>query len=115
MSDTIYSADAINVLNKFHRCEQLIYVEGEDDILFWDTLFQCCGIEEYKIEPKDGVEELNKYINKLETEELNIIIATDSDYYIFNKHPPKNRRIIRTIGYSIENTLYAPKCVEKNS
>lgn len=113
MSDTIYSADAINVLNKFHRCEQLVYVEGEDDILFWDTLFQCCGIEKYKIEPKDGVEELNKYIDKLEEEELDIIIATDSDYHIFNKHSPKNKKIIRTIGYSIENTLFVPKCIER--
>lgn len=113
MSDLFYSTDAMNVLTKFHRCEHLVYVEGDDDILFWEILFNTFNIPSFKIESKDGVEELNKYILRLKEEDLNLIIATDSDYHSINNTRESHPKIIRTIGYSIENTLYVPKAVER--
>ncbi|MDQ5768102.1 DUF4435 domain-containing protein [Thiothrix subterranea] len=109
MSNIEYSSDAINVLNKFHRCSILVYVEGEDDVMFWDIIFRFFEFENYKIEPKDGCEELDKYANRVINEDLNIIIARDADYRVITDRHLSHRNIVTTYGYSIENTLYFPK------
>jgi hypothetical protein len=111
MRDVEYSKDAVNVLNRFHRCKKLVYVEGDDDILFWETLFQHFKLVDIKIEVKDGSSELDKYTERLISEDLNIIIARDSDYKVLSGKIPKHNRIITTYGYSIENTLYLPRSV----
>jgi hypothetical protein len=111
MNDLEYSREAVNVLNRFHRCEKLIYVEGDDDILFWEFLFQSFNCSNFKIEVKDGSSELDKYTERLINEDLNIIIARDSDYKSLTGKLPEHERLITTYGYSIENTLYTPKAV----
>lgn len=111
MSSVEYSSDAVNVLNKFHRCQVLIYVEGDDDKLFWDVILKKFGIKNYKIEPKDGCDELDKYISRLISEDLNIYIARDSDYIDIVGNFPQHKRLIKTYGYSIENTLFDPSSV----
>lgn len=108
MSSVEYSADAINVLNRFHRCAKLVYVEGIDDKLFWDVLFEALGYKNYKIEAKDGCDELDKYITRLASEDLDIIIARDSDYIDISGKLSTHKRLINTYGYSIENTLLTP-------
>jgi len=111
MSDVEYSREAVNVLSKFHRCERLIYVEGDDDVLFWDTLFQYFKFSNFKIEVKDGSCELDKYADRIISEDLNIIVARDSDYKVLTENLPKHERIITTYGYSIENTLFIAESV----
>lgn len=106
MSDVEYSMEALNVLNQFHQCEYLVYVEGDDDILFWDFLFKYFGVLNFKIEKKDGSNELDKYTDRLIEEDLNIIVARDSDYKLITGKLPRHNRLITTYGYSIENTLY---------
>ncbi|KKD60179.1 hypothetical protein RN22_12725 [Grimontia sp. AD028] len=111
MSSVEYSSDAVNVLNKFHRCQDLIYVEGDDDKLFWDVILKKFGIKNYKIEAKDGCDELDKYISRLISEDLNIYVARDSDYIDIIGSFPQHKRLIKTYGYSIENTLFEPSSV----
>tara|TARA_B100000700_G_C14868426_1_gene772205 strand:+ start:76 stop:915 length:840 start_codon:yes stop_codon:yes gene_type:complete len=111
MSAVEYSGDAVNVLNKFHRCEKLIYVEGDDDVLFWETLFNFFNFTNFKIEVKDGSSELDKYTERLIKENLDIIIARDADYKSITGKLPVHKRLITTYGYSIENTLYISEAV----
>jgi hypothetical protein len=111
MNGIEYSAEAVNVLNRFHRCERLVYVEGEDDVLFWEILFNFFNFSNFKIEVKDGSCELDKFTERLIGEDLNIIIARDSDYKSLTGKLPKHERLITTYGYSIENTLYVSEAV----
>lgn len=111
MSTVEYSGDAVNVLNKFHRCEKLIYVEGDDDVLFWEALFKFFNFTNFKIEVKDGSCELDKYTERLISENLNIIIARDADYKSLTGKLPNHKQLITTYGYSIENTLYVSEAV----
>ncbi|MCH2042245.1 MAG: DUF4435 domain-containing protein [Saccharospirillaceae bacterium] len=111
MSAVEYSGDAVNVLNKFHRCEKLVYVEGDDDVLFWEVIFNYFDFTNFKIEVKDGSSELDKYTKRLVDENLNIIIARDSDYKSLTGKLPEHERLITTYGYSIENTLYISEAV----
>jgi hypothetical protein len=106
-----YAREAVNVLNQFHRCKKLVYVEGEDDVLFWETLFSYFDFSDFKIEVKDGCSELDKYTERLIEEDLNIIIARDSDYKVLTGKLPVHKRLITTYGYSIENTLYISESV----
>ncbi|WP_028023359.1 DUF4435 domain-containing protein [Enterovibrio calviensis] len=111
MSAVEYSREAVNVLNRFHRCEQLIYVEGDDDILFWEVLFNYFELSNFKVISKDGSSELDKYTDRLISEDLNIIIARDSDYKSLTGKLANHERLITTYGYSIENTLFISEAV----
>ena len=111
MSLVEYSSEAVNVLNKFHRCKKLVYVEGDDDVLFWEVLFKFFGFSNFKIEVKDGSCELDKYTERLICEDLNIIIARDADYKSITGKLPEHEQLVTTYGYSIENTLYTPESV----
>lgn len=106
MSSVEYSTDAVNVLHQFHRCETLVYVEGDDDLLFWEFILSYFGLENFKIEIKDGSQELEKYTERLISEDLNVIIARDADYGVLTGRIPQHSRLLTTFGHSIENTLY---------
>ncbi|EGA69570.1 hypothetical protein VISI1226_13648 [Vibrio sinaloensis DSM 21326] len=38
--DFFYSAEAENIINEFHSVDVMVYVEGVDDIPFWDFIFE---------------------------------------------------------------------------
>ncbi len=40
MDEFHYSSEAENILNRFYQAEIMVYVEGDDDICFWETYFQ---------------------------------------------------------------------------
>lgn len=99
-----YSIDARNVLNKFYRVDKVVYVEGDDDIAFWEFLFDKFLDFTVEIESVGGKPELQKYAELIYSNKAEYLIAMDSDYdgiLGFEYHP----NIIRTYGYSIENTL----------
>lgn len=103
-----YSDDAINALTLFLGCDQILYVEGDDDVLFWEAVFGHYSDLKLDIRPAGGVNELQPYVDKVLGGELNCFVARDSDYGrvcgALKDHP----RLIYTYGYSIENTLYSP-------
>lgn len=108
MSMLDYSADAINTLNVFMRADFVLFVEGEDDVLFWETIFLECkkGVV-LDIRSVGGVNDLDKYVEGVMAGDLNCLVARDSDYARIVGRLPVHPKLLYTYGYSIENTLYS--------
>jgi hypothetical protein len=107
-----YSNDAENVLNKFYGVDTIVYVEGTDDILFWEFIFN--QFADYSVEINDvgGLPEVEKYITKIEAGEISAVVACDADFSytgIFSQHP----NVLRSYGYSIENSMICHKTLKK--
>ncbi|MCD8203464.1 MAG: DUF4435 domain-containing protein, partial [Prevotella sp.] len=109
-----YSNSALSVRHTFLETDVVLYVEGENDITFWDERFRrIVSPTFYTIEAVNGKEQLIKYRQGILDGSLNnIIIACDSDYSQFmNNQAVEDPRIILTYGYSIENTMFCPVSV----
>ncbi len=111
MPEFEYSIDALNARGAFFGVSALIYVEGDDDEVFWDKIFSQIPNFSYSIESLGGSEEIDKYIKKVESDGLNAIIARDSDYLKYCDKISKHKNIVYTIGYSIENTFYNTRSI----
>ncbi|MEZ0121384.1 MAG: DUF4435 domain-containing protein [Candidatus Reddybacter sp.] len=112
MGELDYSIDAKNIINKFHRVEKLVYVEGDDDIVFWEHLFEIFTEITVEVEAVGGKPELKKYAGSIFSGEGEFLVAMDSDYDDitgFDHHP----NILKTYGYAIENTLVTKESVCK--
>lgn len=108
MDDFFYSNDAESVLNLFHDADVMVYVEGKDDICFWEFLFSACTKLNVKIQDVGSCNDLKPYINNIVENKSKSIVAFDMDLSFFDKEMIVHRNIIRTFGYSIENTLIYP-------
>jgi uncharacterized protein DUF4435 len=106
-----YSDEAINTLNTFHRADWVVYVEGDDDVLFWDGVFRKIGEAKIHVEDVGGREEVEKYAERVRSGRLNVIVAMDADYSLVLGHVEQSKRVIYTFGYSIENTIYSEKTI----
>lgn len=109
MANFEYSNAALNVKNKFFRAKAIVYVEGDDDYLFWREIFQKNSNEKFEFEKVGGKKEIKKFIEKLENDEVNYIVAADSDLDF--KKSYKSNLIIYSYGHSIENTIYTSKLI----
>jgi hypothetical protein len=104
MANLQYSSAAINVRNRFYNAEKMVYVEGDDDVPFWEFMFDKMTNINVKVQSVGGKLELEKYANNIFSGELESIVAMDSDFSLFDsldQHP----NILVTCGYSIENTM----------
>lgn len=108
MADLSYSDDALNVRNAFFGVKTIIYVEGDDDILFWKGVFEEVTTEPFEIESVGGAVPLDEYIEKIKTGELQAIAARDADFLPNLGTTSKDPKVVYTYGYSIENSLYTP-------
>lgn len=106
MEDWILSAEALETKSEMLQRDFSIYVEGQDDILFWESLFHKSGIQNFHIEEVGGYEFLKPYMRRILSDDANIIVACDSHYTEFDIDYEVHDRVIRTYGYSIENTMY---------
>ena len=97
-----YSSDAIENRAAFFDKNFTVYVEGPEDILFWDNLFQEAGLDDFHIEDVGGSENLEPFIQEILQNDLNIIVACDSDYAKLDNSLVVNDKIIYTHGFSIE-------------
>jgi len=114
MSDLKYSGEAKNILNQFHRVEKILYVEGEDDILFWDLIFNKLSHISVRIEEVGGKQNIIKdYREEVLSGQATYLIAMDSDFdkLKFQQH---HTNIISTFGYSIENTIITDSVLDKS-
>lgn len=111
-NELVYSNDALSVTHSFYNKKCMVYVEGDDDVSFWDAIFEkAVPNDYYEIEPLGGNKgEMTKYINKILKGEIrNVIVACDKDYITYlDKNPYISPYIITTYGYSIENTMFCP-------
>lgn len=113
MSSLEYSIEALNVKNAFYKVKTMVYVEGEDDVMFWDVMFSKIPGFKYKIEAVGGCPELDKHISNIEAGVLNAIAARDSDFIRFTGRISSNPRAIYTFGYAIENSLYTSEILHQ--
>jgi malate/lactate dehydrogenase len=100
-----HSTEALEVINKFYDTEYVIYVEGEDDVLFWGNYIKKI-VESVKIENAGGKENLEVYIERIIDDGAKIIVARDNDYSDILERRIEHPLVMYTYGYSIENTLY---------
>ena len=111
MANLNYSIEAKNVLNKFHSVEKIVYVEGGDDIIFWEFLFKKFSGMAVKAEEVGGRVELQFIINEIKNDGGSFLVAIDSDFdwlYSNEQHP----QIFSTFGYSIENSIISAETLQ---
>lgn len=114
MVDLSYSDDAKNVLHKFHRVDAVLYVEGEDDILFWELIFEHFSTVSIHAKELGGKPEVEKYAKKIEQGTAKYLVAMDSDFRIFEGlEKYSNPNILFTAGYAIENTFVCNRTLQK--
>jgi len=102
-----YSIDALNVKGAFYGAQAMVYVEGDDDVLFWQKILIKTSTVHLEIESVGGCGEIDKYIAQLESGQLQAIVARDSDLIPLTANKSLNPKVLYTFGYSIENTLYS--------
>lgn len=99
------SIAAKNVEARFYNKLGIVYVEGEDDLIFWAQYFDPHSFEIRKV---DGCKNLEDYEDDILHHGLKCIVAKDADYSSFisttNKHP----LIVCTLSHSIECIMYCP-------
>lgn len=105
MNNLEYSIDALDAKGLFYNKSLTVYVEGKDDVLFWDYLFKIAEVSAY-IEDVGGDNEIEKYIVNILNNDAGFVVACDNDHNDFIHPKITHSQIIRTYGYSIENSMY---------
>jgi len=103
-----YSPGALDVLHKFHRSDVIAYVEGDEDIAFWSAILAKASIGGVALKKAGGVSQLDGKIQNIIRDGARIIVACDSDHSAFCAGSLSHVRVVRSYGYSIENTMYCP-------
>lgn len=115
MAQLEYSIDAINVLSRFYRCDVLVYVEGDDDVPFWQAVFSELHNGAVAVECVGGSPEVDKYVTRIIEDDARLVVARDADYLRVEGKLVEHERVVYSYGYSIENSLYVTKIIEKVS
>lgn len=108
-----YSTRALNTLHEFHDCICMMFVEGQDDVIFWETICECAQVTGVRIESVGGRTQLEERIRKIAVEGACVIVACDADYFAVLKNGSEHPQIVRTHGYSIENTMYCASSLNR--
>lgn len=111
--DLNWSDGAENVISMFYDADIMVYVEGEDDIGFWEIIFKKNGRLNVAVQDVGGCEALTPYIEKIISGKINAIVARDSDFNCFSATITHHPNIIYTRGYSIENTILDERVISR--
>jgi hypothetical protein len=111
MADLSYSDEALNVKSAFYRVKSIVYVEGDDDVLFWHEVFSKIPEAYVEVESAGGSDQIDKYITKIISGELQAIAARDSDFLPHMTGIVNDPRILYSFGYAIENSLYTAESI----
>ena len=116
---THYAA-ADNVIHEFYDKKFIIFVEAEPDITFWHERFQkIIPPKNYEMIPVGGKKNFKGKIENATNGQYNkVVVACDADFTDFLDNQPHNLSatdclVVRTYGYSIENTMFCPKSISK--
>lgn len=110
-----YSTDAENVRAKFLRAQVIVYVEGDDDVVFWGSLFESLSDIRVAVESCGGSPEVEKYAGQIKRGELVGIAARDSDHNRTLGRADSHPLLVYTHGYSIENCTLSRPIIEEIS
>lgn len=105
MPELLYSNDALNAKSSFYRSNFVVYVEGDDDLMFWHEIFERVPNFKTEIESLGSCEAVDDMITRIESGEVHAIAARDSDYLRLKGKTSSSFRVLYTHGYSIENSL----------
>jgi Protein of unknown function (DUF4435) len=108
-----YSADALDVLHAFHETSVVIFVEGEADKIYWNWVAAEAGVRNYTLDSVGGGSQINEKIRLVAEDDAAIVVACDSDHSAFLPDTVVHERVVRTHGYSIENTMYCPNTLRR--
>ncbi|EGD5118846.1 DUF4435 domain-containing protein [Escherichia coli] len=108
-----WSDEAENVISMFYDADIMVYVEGEDDIGFWEIVFKKNGRLSVEVQEVGGCEALEPYIERITSGQINAIVARDADLNHFSSNLVNHTNIIYTKGYSIENTIVDEKVLSR--
>jgi hypothetical protein len=111
VADLNYSDDALNVKCAFYRATAMVYVEGDDDVLFWHEVFAKVPGSSVEIESAGGSDQVDQYIDLITSGRLNAIAARDLDFLGHLRKTSDDPRVLYTFGYSIENSLYTADAI----
>lgn len=111
MSNLEYSVEAAEAKGLFYNKNFTVYVEGEDDVMFWNKLFGVAEVDAH-IEEVGGNEEIRKKVGEILDNNASFIVACDSDHSDFIDPKIEHSQIIKTYGYSIENSMFTTKNLE---
>lgn len=106
MNSLEYSQEAEEAKGLFYNKNLTVFVEGDDDVMFWTHLFELAEVDAH-IEEVGGDKEIAKKIKDILDNNASFIVACDSDHSDF-MGVVNHENIIRTYGYSIENSMYTP-------
>lgn len=113
MPELVYSREAVKTLPRFHRADWIIYVEGQDDVVFWELACRLSGVGSFVLKEVGGDGGLLPYEQMLDDPEVPIMVARDRDYRDLCGEWDRDRRVVCTYGYAIENTLCDPGLVAR--
>ncbi|MEB3899428.1 DUF4435 domain-containing protein [Pseudomonas putida] len=108
-----YSDAALNVRAAFFGASKMLYVEGDDDVIFWESILSSFGRVGFKVESVGGVEELKKKIQKIESQQIDSVAARDADFVKLDQASQPIRNVMVTYGHSIENSLITSRALYK--
>jgi len=116
-----WSASAHNVIHEFYNADITVFVEGKDDINFWQHKFEqlTSGIKFHieavhgDVSRDGGCKLLAEKMRIIIEENGKFLVASDKDYNVVIDSMPKNPLILKTYGYSIENSLLCPKIINR--
>ncbi|WP_099064391.1 DUF4435 domain-containing protein [Serratia sp. BW106] len=108
-----WSDEAENVISMFYNADIMVYVEGIDDIGFWEIIFRKNGRLNVEIQDVGGCDALIPYMEKIASGQINAIVARDTDLNFFSSSITSHTNIIYTRGYSIENCILDEKVISR--
>lgn len=99
------SIAARNVEARFYNKLAIVYVEGDDDKLFWAQYFNP---KRFEIRIVDGCKNLEDYEDDILHHGLKCIVAKDADYSSYMPKRDDHPLIVCTLSHSIECVMYCP-------
>ena len=100
-----YSESALRVKAAFYNKKAMVYVEGADDIIFWEQFFDK---NVYKVEDVGGCGNFKTFIHRLNNGEKSFVVAGDLDYSLYKQPLCTSKLYVTTYSHSIENIMYCP-------
>ncbi|EFN8414970.1 TPA: DUF4435 domain-containing protein [Escherichia coli] len=108
-----WSDEAENVISMFYGADIMVYVEGGDDIGFWEIVFSKNGQLNVEVQDVGGCEILMSYVEKITSGKINAIVARDADLNHFSSNIIEHPNVIYTRGYSIENSILNERVISR--
>ena len=94
----------------FYFPKILVYVEGYEDIPFYEGVLQNY---DYHLKARGGREECKKLVTALVKKDLPYVVVLDGDYEILERFQSQHRQVVWLHRYSFENYLFEEEPIKQ--